>query len=546
MFARLKKSGKYEYLQIVETYREDKKVRQRVLTTLGRMDQIDLKGGLESLIRSLAKFSRKNLLLLSSRGNPSAHFLRIGPALIFERLWKELRIDKGIERLLKERKFEFNIERAVFLTTLHRLFVSGSDRDCDKWRKGYKIRGAGTLELHHLYRAMAFLGEELADQTGATQFSPRCVKDQVEEFLFSCRRDLFTGINLVFFDTTSIYFEGAGGDTLGRRGYSKDHRPDLKQMIVGAVLDTRGHPICCEMWPGNTADVKTILPVAERIRSRFGVNDFCLVADRGMISAENQRQLEDPANRLHYILGARMRRVTEVRRDVLSRAGRYREVHPETDRSKDPVPLKVKEVQLNGKRYIVCLNPRQARKDAADREAIIESLKERLRINPKGLIANKGYRPFLKVNRGQIVLNEKQIASDQRFDGKWVLTTNTDLPAEEVALKYKDLWMVEHIFRDMKSTLQTRPIFHKTDETIRGHVFCSFLALVLRKELERRLAQIGVTLEWNDIKRDLRSLQEAIISEGQARFAVRSDTPGVCAKVFQAVGVAMPPTIREI
>jgi transposase len=138
---------------------------------------------------------------------------------------------------------------------------------------------------------MNFLGEELDDQAGATPFSPRCTKDRIEELLFASRRDLFSALELVFFDTTSIYFEGQGG-TIGQRGFSKDHRPDLKQMVVGAVIDDRGRPVCCEIWPGNTADVKTLLPVADRLRRRFGIQHFCIVADRGMISSDTVTELE--------------------------------------------------------------------------------------------------------------------------------------------------------------------------------------------------------------------------------------------------------------
>lgn len=546
MFARIKKSGKYQYLQIVETQREDKKVRQRVIATIGRMDQLNLKGGIEPLIRSLSRYSEKALLILSGKSNVSAKAKKIGPVLICERLWRELGINKAIKELLKERKFEFNVEQAIFLTVLHRLFSSGSDRLCDKWRRDYKVVGTNDLHLHHLYRAMGFLGEVLPDQKDATLFSPRCVKDLIEEEMFFKRRDLFSGLDLVFFDTTSLYFEGAGGETIGQRGFSKDHRPDLNQMVVGAVIDHQGHPICCEMWPGNTTDVTTIIPVTNRIRKRFSIQDFCLVADRGMISQENMQRLEDPTNSLRYILGTRMRKINEIKRDVLSRSGRYQEVYPEGLRSKDPAPLKVKEVLLKGKRYIVCLNTKQARKDTADRQAILETLEERVQSGPKSMIGNKGYRKYLKMSRGQISIDYDKAKADERFDGKWVLITNTDLPAKKVALKYKELWQVEHLFRDMKSILETRPIYHQKDSTIRGHVFCSFLALAMRKELDRRLRDAGYTFEWADIQQDLKALQEVILQEDSTRLAVRSRSLGVCGKVFNAVGVAMPAAIREL
>ncbi len=544
MFARVKKSGLYEYLQIVQNRREGAKTIQRVVATIGRMDQIQQKGEIENLVRSLSRFSEKVLLILSGKSDVRADAKKIGPAIICERLWKELEIGKIIRRLLAERKFGFDVERAIFLTVLHRLFVSGSDRSCDRWHRDYVIDGVDALSLHHLYRAMAFLGEEIEDQKDCTPFAPRCTKDVIEEDLFLAHRDLFSGLDCVFFDTTSIYFEGEGGETIGALGHTKDHRPDLNQMVVGVILDDHGQPVCCEMWPGNTTDVTTLIPVIKRLRSRFAIGRICIVSDRGMISAETMAYLE--SEKIPYILGARMRKSKEVKEEVLSRAGRYREVQPEGGSAKDPSPLKVKEVIVDGNRYIVCLNEKQARKDAADRQAIIDSLQEKLKTNPKSLVGNKGYRKYLKLEKDTVSVNQQKIEEEARYDGKWVLKTNTTLTAEQAALKYKELWQVEQVFRDMKSVLDTRPIFHQLDETIRGHVFCSFLALVIRKELDRRLEKAGHCFEWADIKQDLKALQEITIEDRGKTLAIRSECLGTCGKVFQAVGVAIPPTIREV
>jgi transposase len=544
MFARVKKSGPYQYLQIVENRWEKGKVLQRVITTLGRLDQMAEKRAVESLIRSLSRFSDNTLLILSDKSKVSANAKKIGPALIFERLWKELGIGSIVSSLVSSRKFGFSVERALFLTVLHRLFVSGSDRFCEKWRRDYQISGVEELELHQLYRAMAFLGEEVSDQRDRTPFAPRCTKDVIEEQMFDYRRNLFTDLDLVFLDTTSIYFEGEGGETIGELGHSKDHRPDLHQMVVGALLDDRGRPLACEMWPGNTADVTSTIPVVTRLKKRFGAGKFCIVADRGMISQATIKELEK--EQLSYILGVRMRLVKEVKNDVLLDTGEYEEVYPEGMGAKDPSPLKVKEVTVNGTRYIVCRNDRQARKDEADRNVIVESLKEKIAKAPAKLIGNKGYRSFLKVTKESVSLDEEKIKADAKFDGIWVLTTNTKLKAQEVALKYKELWMVEQTFREMKSAIDTRPIYHKRDETIRGHVFCSFLALVLKKELDYRLVSQGLQFEWANIKQDLKALQEVVLEDNGSTLAIRTECLGVCGKVFKAVGVAVPPTIRVL
>ncbi|MBI5144077.1 MAG: IS1634 family transposase [Candidatus Omnitrophica bacterium] len=545
MFTRIKKSPPYQYLQIVENRWRNGKTRQRVIGTIGRMDRLKEKGDVDNLLRSLTKYSERALLLIAGKSDPHARTIKIGPALIIERLWRQLGIGKLIKGLLSDKRYRFDVERAIFLTVLHRLFSSGSDRHAEKWRKGYKINDVERIQLHHLYRAMAWLGSPLPDdeQEGRTPFAPRCVKDKIEEELFKARRDLFSEIDLVFFDTTSVYFEGRGGETIGAYGHSKDKRPDLRQMVIGAVLDGKGNPICCEMWPGNTADVKTLLPIINRLRARFNINRVCVVADRGMIAKDTIEELERLS--INYILGARMRKDKDIRKHLISKEG-YKEVYGARVTAKDPFPLKVKEAWIDKRRYIICHNPEQANADAQTRRIIIESLKEKLiKGGDKSLIGNKGYRRYLGIKgKTHFFIDEEKIKESAVYDGKWVLSTNAELPAPEIALKYKELWMVERIFRDTKTLLETRPIFHKCDETIRGHVFSSFLALLLRKELETILGRCGHRFEWEDMKNDLKALEETQIDDNGKALYVRSGTQGSCGKVFQAVGVALPPTLR--
>jgi transposase len=547
LFVRTQTNGSRTYLLIVDNVRVDGKVKQRVLHRLGRLDELLASGQLDVLIQSLSRFSEKLAVLGAHAQGDSivTHSARIGPALIFDRLWQSCSIDKVLSALLADRRFEFSVERAIFLTVLHRLFAPGSDRAAERWKDDYAIEGVGELDLHHLYRAMAWLGEELPKdrQDGAMPFAPRTNKDLIEEALFARRRDLFSDLDIVFFDTTSIYFEGEGGETLGQRGHSKDHRPDLKQMVVGMVLDRSGNPLCSELWPGNTADVKNLVPIVERLKSRFGIGSVCIVADRGMISAETLAEVEK--REWKYILGVRMRSSTEAKA-VVARAGRYAEVHPKSDNRNDPSPLKVKEVWVEDtRRYVVCVNEDQAKKDRHDREAVVASLRDALGHGDKSLVGNKGYRKYLRAGGQQFAVDEDKIQEEARYDGKWVLTTNTDLPAREVALKYKQLWMVEDVFRSMKSLLDTRPIFHKCDGTIRGHVFCSFLALLLRKELQDRLERKEWKPEWADVVRDLDNLNEMKIAINDKSFVFRGQTSGVAGKVFQVCGVALPPVLRS-
>ena len=304
----------HRYLYLVESVREGKTVRQRTIKALGRKDVLAASGELDRLAASIARHAERSVILSDiDSGRIAAR--RIGGPLLFGRLWQRLGVDAVLEEVLEGRQFGFAVERAVFVATLHRLFVSGSDRACLDWMESYAIEGSEDLALHHFYRAMAWLGEEIEGKAEGA-LAPRCVKDVIEEKLFDRRRDLFTDLSLVFMDTTSLSFYGAGGDVLGRRGHSKDHRPELGQLILAVVIDAEGRPICTEMVPGNTADVTVLMPIVTRLRTRFGITRSCVVADRGMISAGTIAALEELG--MEYILGARERTSGVIREVVLN------------------------------------------------------------------------------------------------------------------------------------------------------------------------------------------------------------------------------------
>jgi hypothetical protein len=433
MFFRLKPSGPRSYLQIVANRRESGVHRQHVLATIGRVDELAASGGLAALLTSGARLCDQVMLISTLAGDaegPRLSTHRIGAPLLFGRLWQETGCQAVIEALLAGRGFEFAVERAVFATVLHRIMASGSDRACEKWLADYDVPGVEGLALHHLYRAMAWLGEELPaeQQPGATPFAPRCVKDQIEEALFARRRDLFSELSIVFMDTTSLRFEGAGGESLGRRGHSKDHRPDLMQMVLCVVVDADGRPICTEMWPGNTADVSVLLPVVDRLRHRFAIGRVCVVADRGMISAATLEGLEQRG--LEYILGARERTDRLVRDVVLADERAFVPLLVERANGAE-TQLFAKEVRLEGRRYIVCRNEAEAEKDRAGRQAVIAGLEQQLRKGDKALIGNSAYRRYLRRARSAdgdtgpaFEIDPGKLAEEAKYDGIFVLRTN--------------------------------------------------------------------------------------------------------------------------
>jgi hypothetical protein len=269
------------------------------------------------------------------------------------------------------------------------------------------------------------------------------------------------------------------------------------------------------------------------------------VADRGMISRETLADLEQQG--WSYIIGARMRKQKEVREQVLADRGRFEIVYGPRQHSTDPAPLKVKEVWVEDRRYVVCVNAEEVESDRAKRDAIVADLRRQLQRGDKSLVGNKGYRRYLTVEgESHFAIDEAKLAEEARYDGTWVLRTNTDFPVPEVALQFKRLWQVEHWFRSCKSLLETRPVYHKRDETIRGHVFCSFLALLLRHELQSRLAARGHAFEWADVLQDLQRLRVVEVAHEDKRFRLRSELTGCCGRVLQAAGVAVPPALEPL
>jgi hypothetical protein len=538
MFIRVKKIGPYEYLYLVENAREGGRHVQRVIKALGRRDAVEDSDLLDGLIASAARHSRRSIVLSRFyRGElPELRRLSIGPDLVFRRLWQETGCRDVLRGLLDERRFGFDVERAIYLTVLHRLLVSGSDRHAHDWRRRLRVPGAEALSLDHAYKAMAWLGGESAEG--------RPMTEAVEEALYRHRRPLLGEPSVAFFDTTSLYFEGQGGATLGRRGFSKDFRPRLRQVVLGIVLDGHDRPIASFLWPGNTADVATLLPVVQRLRARFGIGRACIVADRGMISAATIAGLE--AQGFDYILGVRERSTAEVRTTVIEDDGVA--VPLSIPRQKGETDLAIKEVVVAGRRYVVCRNEEQARKDAEARAALLVGLERKLAQGDKALVGNGGYRRFLADPAGEgFRIDPAKVEADARFDGLFVLRTNTRLSPLQVVLRYRNLLAVEQGFLAAKTLLATRPIFHRTDAAIRGHIFCTFLALVLRRDLMDRLAARRLAPpEWPHIVDDLLDLSEIEVEQDGRRALLRTAPGPAIDPLCRALGVSLPPVFQEL
>ncbi len=561
MFCRTKTTGGRTYLQIVESRRIDGKPRQRVIASLGRLDRLAENGKLDRLIESAGRFSSR--LVAISEGSARNRNLEvkarsIGPALLFGRLWKETGCADVVAAESEGRSFGFDMERAVFACVLHRLIESGSDRQSVRRLRDLRAPAAGALAPQHLSRAIRWLGEPLAGEQEPESdgpFGPRCRSDRIEEALFDRRRDLFTSLDMAFFDTASPQVRDVGDSTSGRRGTSEEGRPECERKAVGIALDGDGIPVCSESWPGSVADAHALQRAVDRIDRRFGLRSVSVVADRDAIG---EAAIETFADRgWHFLLRVRPRDSEEVRSRVLTDPAPFETIEPDRARP-ESVALCVKAVDLpagvdeNGlpippRRYVLCRDPDRARKDAAAREAILDDLRTALGSHGAGSpVGTRGTRRYLQAGKDAFEIDTETVEAEARLDGVRVLQTDADRSPAESAERFETLRRAERTLRACGARLDSRTLLHETDETIRGHEFCGFLAMLLRSELERRMEIAGVEAEWSDLVRDLHTLTETEVETDGKRLLLRSSAQGNVAGLFRAVGARLPHLVRTI
>jgi transposase len=478
-------------------------------------------GQLDHLINSLAKFSKTQWLQAEANKIMVQQAREWGLELIFRNLWEKLGLHSILENLLAKTQIIAPIAEAIYAMVLNRISDPLSKRAASDWVTDIYRPAFDGLQLHHFYRALDFLSEN---------------KDIIELELFNNVRNIFNlHLDMVFWDSTSTYFEGNGPE-IAAYGYSKDHRSDRLQIIIGVLMTREGIPVAHRIFPGNTSDIDTFKEIIQDTRKRFQLRRVIFIGDRGMVSPK----LLDELDRQHieYVVGMKMRRM-KVIKQVLQTGGRYKVISDN---------LKVKEVlSENADRYIVCYNPIEAEHDRQAREKIVKKLAQRLaETGIKQMIGNSGYRRFLLIEGSRPKLNSKVIEEDALYDGKYILRANCPLNAEEAALAYKDLWRVERAFRDLKSTLDLRPVFHWKDQRVEGHVMVCFLALVLESALQRSLNQADSKVEYMYLIRDLKKLKAVELSLEGKKYLCRTELAGNAYEAFKVLGVRPPNYCVEI
>ena len=528
-FIRRNKDGSARvYLYLCRNYMSGGKERQELVAKLGRMDILQGSGTLDRLIASLTRYSEHCWVDVEGEGRLSQG-QGYGTALVLRRLWEHLGLDKQLTQLQGETEVRFSLEEAAFAMVLHRILDPGSKRRTHSWMHKAVYRPEfGEIDLHHLYRALDYLIRS---------------KDNIEQALFARGRDLFClGVDLVLFDTTLIHFEGRGPEGLAAFGRPGNY-PDCVKVLLGLVMTGDGFPVAHHVFPGNTADINAFRAALDDLRQRFPIRRVVVVADRGVVSEGIMEELEQAVQKeqdkkIDYILGMRPRKNKEVSEQVLSRAGRYHKVSDN---------LWVKEVWVNGHRYVVCHNTEAEERDRKRREEIIERAREDLKKkSAKAFVLPRGLRRFVELVGGELVLKETAIREEARYDGKWVLRTNTNLPTGEVALAYKSLWQIEQAFRELKSGLEIRPVFLRLEDHVRGHILVCFLALVMEAALKRLLAATGSKSGYQEVLGDLAGVLAVRFEARGKAWLWRTELPGVANDAFHAVGLRPPQRVQPL
>ena len=554
---RNKNGTQVSYLQLVHNQWDAaaQASRTKILYSFGRTDQVD-PAAIKRLIASLSRLldpaaalrvtASSELTLLESRPFGGTHVL--------DGMWQRLGIDKVIGGLLKGRRRDPRVERVLFALVANRALDASSKLAAAGWvSDDVHVDGLPQTSDDACYRAMDWLLE---------------IKDALErEVFWQVATLLDLEVDLLFFDTTSTYFElddpdapvvrdergtaladttdGDGATKAGFRTYgkSKDHRDDLPQVVVGMAVTRSGIPVRVWCWPGNTPDSALIRQVKQDLRD-WTLARVIWVADRGFASAENRRYLRRGDH--HYIIGERLRSGSAEATAALSRQGRYQQVAGN---------LRVKEVRISDhERFVICYNPDQAERDAATRARLVAQLTELIdgadklpttkRAELRGVISTKpGLHRYLRVTPSGLLRIDKQaVKAETNLDGKYLLrSSDPHLGAEDIALGYKQLLQVERGWRDMKQVIDLRPVYHRLEERIRAHLVLCWLALLLVRIVE---TTTGAT--WRSLAAELNRLQVITFTGPDGTFRQRTELTKPQRDIYAKLQLDPPGKIIEL
>jgi len=541
--SRKNKSGSTTtYVQLAHNVRDSKTGQPRadVLYTFGRADALDV-DAIRRLTKSLSRFlSPEEALQIqgATDGDTPLRFIGsypIGGAYLLRALWEQLGIPDALSQCMKDRSFTSPVEWAIFAMTVNRALAPDSKLGVEEWvREDVALGNPEPIELQHLYRAMDVLLE---------------YREIIHKEVYFAVADLLNlEVDLIFFDTTSTYFEMDEEDEAGLRqyGHSKDHRPDLPQVVIGLAVTKEGIPVKCWTMPGNTSDMKTVETIKNDLIG-WKLGRCIWVMDRGMSSEENRLILQKAGG--HYIIGEKLRDNQEVHKEVLAKRGRFTAIREN---------LEIKEVIVgNGerrRRFVLVHNPEEAKKDKATREKTLKKIDEALKsigeqegkCHKKSVCTLRSHRTMGRYLRqlktGEIKIDKGKIKEEAHLDGKYIISTSDDtLSPEDVALGYKQLMEVERAFRTLKTTLDLRPVYHRKDERIQAHVFLCFLALLLVRIAERK-----TNMTWDRIKAQMERLHLGEFFSKDGRVLQATELTPEQLNILKLLKIPPPQRIRNI
>lgn len=510
------------YAQIVESFRDEQgRVRKHVLLSLGRVDQLD-RQQIQRLVVALSRYLETGEVPPGGRVGQVRDY---GIGYVADALWRRLDLPKFFSKQLRSRKYEAPVERAIFAMVVHRMVDPSSKRACSDWLEHDAwLPKSRSITLQHLYRAMDFLDE---------------CHEPLEAALYMHRRSLFDKVQLVYYDTTSTYFEcDEPGDEpemygLRQKGYSRDLRPDRRQIVIGLAVDQNGLPIVSDVHSGETNDSLTVVPMLTRLRD-LGLSRVVWVADRGMASEVNLSSVR--AARLHYVVGIRLRAAEDLRAAITADDTPYRNAAE---------GLLVKDVCLGNRRLVVCFSPESAARDLKLRTGAIDRMQPVLEhvnagADPEAITAHGLYRRFVtRGSDGKFHLDKHKLERESQCDGTFVLEVSDDkMTAEAAALAYKGLLRVEQSFRTLKHGVDVRPVYHRLDKRIRAHVSLCMLAYLLE-----RVVEIETGVPFTQIKNSLMRVRAVELTFDQQTVWETSSVPSALRALLGKLKLAAPPKI---
>jgi transposase len=541
MFIRVNRNARgTEYLQIVRSYRDNGKVKQQILFTLGRLDLLQASGEIDGLVKALARFAVKQQLIDLSKDISVSQVYHLGAAHVVSRMLERLGLKQMLERLAAEHP-RMKLPWVAIITgmVLSRFIKPCSKRrlNLEQWDKIYPgILETDAPPLKSFYRAMDVLWKH---------------RDDVEATLFDRggQRDLFNQeLDVVFYDLTTLHFESTNADPddgeLRRFGYSKNHRKDLTQVILGLLVDREGVPVGYQLFPGNTYEPHSLPVILEKLKTKYHITRVVLVADRGIITKDNLAELFKA--RMEFILGMKLWGMTAAWQAKVMDRSHYRTLNKAGS-------LLMREMEYQGSRLIVTWSQERAERDAFVREEIVKKIREQLdkkNPEPKQFVTHKGYRQFLKgLNEGTPVIDEQAIAAARERDGFFGVLTNvaaTTLRDEEVYDRYRDLWRVEDAFGEIKGPIQTRPMFHWVDPRIQSHVLLCLLAYYVEATLIRDLRKAKALFSVGQWFRALNEVYAIPVDVRGTRAWVRNEIKGIAAEGYEHMRLKLPDRVLKI